>query len=56
MSIVGFMRVCGDDVGDDADPVKSLAAAAREIADGLNEAAIDVGDSGLDAITDELGA
>ena len=35
--------------GDDADPVKSLAAAASEIVDGLNEAATDVGDSSLEA-------
>lgn len=51
--IVGFVSVCG---GDDADPVKSLSTFARAIADGLSEAAIDVGDSSLDAIANELGA
>ena len=38
MGIVGFVSACGKD----ADPVKSLAAAASEIAGDLNEAAIDV--------------
>ena len=41
IGIVGFVSACGDG-GNDADPVKSLSAPASEIADDLNEAAIDV--------------
>ena len=37
--IVGLVRACG---GND-DPVRSLSEAASEIADNLNEAAVDVG-------------
>ena len=48
--------VPSDGDGGDADPVKGLSEAASEIADDLNEAAIDVGDSSLDDIADELTA
>ena len=49
--IVGLVRACG---GGDDDPVLSLANAASEIADDLNDAAVDVGDASLDAIADDL--
>ena len=53
--IVGLVRACGGDGGDvAADPVKSLSEAASEIADNLNEAAVDVGDSSLDDIADDV--
>ena len=56
MGIVGLMSACGRDGSDGADPVRSLSAPASEIADDLNEAAADVGDSSLDAIADGLSA
>ena len=56
MGIVGLVSACDGYGGDGADPVRSLSAPASEIADDLNEAAIDVDDSSLDAIADELGA
>ena len=48
--IIGLVRACG---GND-DPVRSLSEAASEIADDLNDAAVDVGDSSLDDIADDL--
>ena len=48
--IIGLVRACG---GDD-DPVMSLSDAASEIADDLNDAAIDVGDASLDDIADDV--
>ena len=56
MGIVGLVSACGGHSGDGADPVKSLSAPASEIADDLDEAAADVGDSSLDAIADGLSA
>ena len=53
---VGLVSACGGHGGDGADPVRSLSAPASEIADDLNEAAADVGDSSLDAIADGLSA
>ena len=48
---LGLLSACGGDGGDD-DPAASLSSAATEIADDLNEAAADVGDSGLDDLAE----
>ena len=54
--VLGLLSACGDDGGSDDDPVASLSSAATEMADDLNDAAVDVGDSSLDDIADELRA
>ena len=50
---IGLLSACGGDNGDD-DPATSLSSAATEIADDLNEAAADVGDSDLDNLADNV--
>ena len=50
--VLGLLSACGGD-GSDDDPAASLSSAATEIADDLNEAAADVGDSDLDDLADE---
>ena len=52
--VLGLLSACGDGDGGSDDPAASLSSAATEIADDLGEAAIDVGDTSLDDIADEV--
>ncbi|MXZ66089.1 MAG: hypothetical protein F4Z00_11170 [Acidimicrobiaceae bacterium] len=52
-ALLSLLSACGGDNGGD-DPAKSLSSAATEIADDLNEAAVDVGDPTLDDLADEV--